>query len=121
MTMESDLTVLLKTVSPRVFPDVAPSGTAVPYVTYQHIGGTSLQYIDGTAADKRHTVLQINVWSASRLEALALIRQVEATICNLAAAPFAAQPDGEPTGRHEDDVTPPLYGCMQDFSIISTR
>ena len=121
MTMESDLTTLLKTVSTRVFPDVAPSGAAPPYITYQHIGGQPMQFVDGSPADKRHTLVQVNAWAASRLEALALIRQVEATICNLATAPFTAQPDSEPTGLHEDDTTPPLYGCMQDFSIISTR
>lgn len=119
--MESDLVAQLKTVCPRVFPDVAPSGTAAPYVTYQHIGGRPLRWLDGTAADKRHTMLQINVWSASRLQSLSLIRQVEGLICNVAAMPFMAQPDNEPTGLHEDDAAEPLYGCMQDFSIISTR
>lgn len=121
MTMESDLTATLKTVAPRVFPDFAPSGTAAPWITYQHIGGQPLQFVDGSPADKRHTLVQINVWSATRLQALELVRQVEAAVCNLVATPFTAQPMGEPISTFEDDVTPPLYGCMQDFSVISAR
>ena len=121
MTMESDLVVLLKTIAPAVFPDVAPSGTAAPWITFQNIGGEPLRYIDGTAADKRHSMVQVNVWAASRLQALLLVRQIEATVCNIAATPFTAQPLGEPTATFEDDVTPMLYGCMQDFSIFSTR
>ena len=119
--MESDLVTQLKTLCPRVFPDAAPSGTAVPYITYQHIGGRPLRWLDGSAADKRHTLLQIDAWAAMRVESLSLIRQVEGLICNVGAMPFMAQPESEPTGLHEDDTLPPLFGCMQDFSIISTR
>lgn len=121
MTMESDLTVVLKTINTKVFPDLAPAGTVAPWITYQHIGGQSLQYLDGTAADKRQTMIQINAWAGSRLQALALIRQIEAAVCNLAATPFTAQPMGEPISTFEADVTPMLYGCMQDFWIVSTR
>lgn len=121
MSMESDLTTQLKTLCPRVFPDVAPGGTSAPYITYQHIGGRPLQWMDGTAADKRHTLMQINVWASTRLAALALVRQVESLICNVSAMPFMAQPESEPTGVVELDLVAPLYGCMQDFRIISTR
>lgn len=121
MTMESDLTTRLKTVSANVFPDFAPGGTVAPWITYQHIGGQPMQYVDGAAADKRHTMLQINVWAASRLQALSLARQVEAAICNLAATSFVAQPASEPISTSEPDVKPPLYGCMQDFDIWSAR
>ena len=33
MSMEADLVALLKTICTRTFPDVAPEGTAVPYIT----------------------------------------------------------------------------------------
>ena len=52
--METDLTTLLLAICPRVFPDVAPLSTARPYITYQQIGGQSLRFVEGTAADKRH-------------------------------------------------------------------
>ena len=97
------------------------STTLPPYITYQGLGGTPQRYADNTAADKRHTLLQIDAWAAMRVESLSLIRQVEGLICNVGAMPFMAQPESEPTGLHEDDTLPPLFGCMQDFSIISTR
>ena len=121
MTMESDLTARLKTVSANVFPDFVPAGTAAPWITYQHIGGQPMQYVDGTAADKRHTLLQINVWAGSRLQALSLARQVETAVCNLSLTPFVAQPASEPITAFEPDVKPTLYGCMQDFDIWSSR
>ena len=119
MTMESDLTTLLKGLCPRVFPDFAPSGTAAPWITYQHIGGQPLRYADNTAADKRHTHLQVNVWHASRLDALQLMRQVEDALC--ATAVFVARPVSEPTSQAEEDMLPSMYGFLQDFEIWSQR
>ena len=119
MSMESDLTTLLHTLCPRVFPDFAPSGTVAPYIVYQAIGGQPLRWLDGTAADKRHTLVQIDVWAGTRIAALALSRQVEALISNVGAVPFMAQPENEPAWDSDEDG--PLYGCQQDFRIISTR
>lgn len=119
MSMESDLTALLKTLTPRVFPDFAPAGTVAPYITYQHIGGRPLRWLDGSAADKRHTLLQINVWTATRAASLLLIRQVEEAMC--ASAAFTARPAAEPTSEAEEGAMPPLYGSMQDFDIYSLR
>lgn len=113
MTMESDLTALLKTICPRVFPDIAPAGTVTPYVTWQGIGGASLRMLDGTAGDKRNTYMQISVWAKTRAESLALIRSAESSIC----AAMIAQPEGEPVSTYEFDTL--LYGCIQRFSIWS--
>ena len=118
MTMEADLAAVLKTCCPQTFPDFAPAGTTAPWVTYQGIGGRSLRWLNGEPSDKRHTLVQINVWHTSRLGALALIRQIEAALCD-GAAPFAARPEAEPTSEAEEDI--PLYGCQQDFSIYSLR
>lgn len=116
MIMESDLFTLLKTLCPRVYPDVAPEGTARPYITWQGIGGVTARYIDGTAADKRNTLMQVNVWSGTRLEALTLIRAVEDALC---ASAFSVIPHGEPLSTYEPDVA--LYGCIQRFEIWCTR
>ena len=43
MSMESDLVSLLKVICVRTYPDIAPEGTAVPYITWQGIGGDSLR------------------------------------------------------------------------------
>ncbi|MEN6538694.1 MAG: DUF3168 domain-containing protein [Mizugakiibacter sp.] len=115
--MESDLATLLKGICVRTYPDIAPPNTATPYVTWQGIGGESLRYIDGAAADRRHTLLQINAWSKTRSEALTLIRAIEDALC--ASAAFTATPQGEPLSTYEPD--PLLYGSLQRFDIWATR
>ena len=117
MSLESDLHTLLKTKCPRVFPDVAPSGTKLPYVTWQGIGGESISYLDNTAGDKRNVLVQINGWSSNRLEALQLIRAIEDVM--RASTSFVCRPIGEPLSTYEPDV--PVYGCLQRFEIWSSR
>lgn len=117
MSLESDLNTLLKTKCPRVFPDVAPSGTTLPYVTWQGIGGESISYLDNTAGDKRNVLVQINGWSSTRLQALQLIREIEDAM--RASGAFVCRPMGEPLSTYEPDV--PVYGCLQRFEIWSSR
>lgn len=117
MSMESDLVTLLKTACPRVFPDVAPAGTARPYLTWQGIGGQTARYTENTAANKRNTMVQIDAWSATRAEALTLIRQAEDLLC--ASTAFVVDPLGEALSTYEEDTQ--LYGCIQRFSIWAAR
>lgn len=117
--MESDLTAVLKTLCPRVYPDFAPAGTQPPWVTYQAIGGRALRWLDGTAADKRHTLLQVNAYSNTRAATLALIRSIEDAL--RASTAINAQPAAEPYSTIDADLTPPLYGSHQDFDIYSQR
>ena len=117
MSLESELSTLLKTVCPRVFPDVAPMNTVKPWVTWQGVGGRTLRMLDNTAADKRNTLMQINVWSTSRLEANTLMRSIEDALC--ASASLTVLPEGEPLSTYEEDTL--LYGAIQRFSIYSTR
>jgi hypothetical protein len=115
--METDLQALLTALCARTYPDVAPLDTARPYVTWQGLGGQALRFLGNDAADKRHTLMQINVWADTRLAALTLIRQIEDAMC--ASASFTAKPEGEPLSLYEDE--PPLYGSVQRFSIYATR
>lgn len=115
--MEAQLSALLKTVCPRTFPDVAPSGTAAPFMAWQALGGESLRFLSNDAPDKRNTYMQVSVYSATRAESLALIRAAEAALCG--AAMFAATPMGEPISNYEDDTK--LYGAIQRFSIWAAR
>jgi len=119
MSVEADVTSILKTLCPRVFPDVAPAGVARPYVTYSGIGGKPMRFLDNTAGDKRNTIMQVNVWSSTRLETMTLIRAIEDALC--ASSTLTAVPMDEPFSAYEDDAEPPLYGANQDFSIYSTR
>jgi hypothetical protein len=116
--METDLVALLQAITPHVYPDVAPAGTATPYAVWQAIGGEALRYGDGTAPDKRNTYLQVAIWSATRAEALALIHQIEATLC--AAPVFAAiEPQGEAVSTWEPATQ--RYGSIQRFDIWADR
>ena len=85
--------------------------------SWQGLGGATARFVEGTAADKRNTLMQVNVWSTTRTEALALIRQIEDVLC--ATALFVARPQGEPLSTVEDDTK--LYGCIQRFSIWANR
>lgn len=120
MTIEADLVTALRTVCPRVSPDVAEFGTVRPYITWQFIGGQTLRALNGVPFDKRHTLLQVNVWSQSRAEALTLMRQVETVLCDT-AQPFTARPEAEPVSDVADDIEPMLYSSVQDFSIHASR
>lgn len=115
--MEANLVAVLKTLCPRVFPDVAEYSTPTPYITFQHIGGVPLRYVDNAATGLRHTMVQINTWAATRAEALSLSRSIEEALC--AATAFTARPDSEPLGDVDEDTD--RRGCLQDFSIWAPR
>lgn len=117
MSMESDLAALLQWVCERSYPDVAPEGTAAPYITWQQLGGETLRYGDNTPMDKRFPLVQVSVWASTRLAALGLIRQVEDALC--ASSAFTALPQGEPLSLYEDDTQ--LYGSIQRFDILAAR
>jgi hypothetical protein len=117
VSLEATLVALARTVCPRVSPDLMPFGSPVPYITYVHVGGTPLRYMDNTASDKRHAVMQLTVWHTTRAECLQLVRQLEDVLCGTAA--FVADPQGEINGQSEPDLK--LYGISQDFSIVAPR
>lgn len=117
MSMESDLSALLKTVCPRTFPDFAELGTPAPFMTWQGLGGESLRFLDNAAPDKRNTYMQVSVYSTTRTEALALIRAAEAALC--ASPAFVCKPQGEPFCTYEEDTK--LYGAIQRHSIWAAR
>lgn len=115
--MEAALLALLAAICPRVSPDFAPLSTARPYITWQALGGRSLRWLDGSAADKRHTLLQINTWAASRKDATEMMRLIESAMC--ASTSFKAWPEGEPISTAEEDLD--LYGSAQTFSVYALR
>ena len=117
MSFEPTLHALLSGICPNTFPDVAPEGTVAPYVTWQGLGGEASRLLDGSAADKRNTYLQINVWTASRSASLALIRNIEDAMC--ASPGFIARPQGEPLSTYEPETL--LYGSLQRFNLWATR
>ncbi|MBI3103240.1 MAG: DUF3168 domain-containing protein [Burkholderiales bacterium] len=117
MSMEADLAVALKALCTRVYPDTAPAATPTPYITWQALGGESIYTLSNAPIDKRRTLMQVNVWAASRLQATTLSRDIEAALAGTAA--FVATPTGEPMSVYETDTK--LYGSIQRFDIWSSR
>lgn len=117
MSMETDLVALLKTLCARTYPDVAPAGTATPYVTWQAIGGDAMRYGDGTAPDRRAVLMQISVWSKTRQDSLTLVRQIDDAIS--ASIVWQSEPMGEAVSTYEPDSQ--LYGSIQTFDIWAAR
>lgn len=116
MTFEADLFTLLKAAAPalgtRVYPDFAPTSTTRPYCTYQQIGGDVINPFENVVPDKRNSVVQVNVWSNTRMEALSIIRAIEDAM--RAASAFQARPIGAAVADYDADI--PVYGARQDFT-----
>jgi hypothetical protein len=115
MTFEADLFTVLKSadlaLSTRVYPDFAPVSTARPYVTYQQIGGPTINQLSNVGTGVRLPEIQVNVWADTRLQSLSIARSIEAAM--RAATAFFAAPIGEPVADYDADI--PVYGTRQDF------
>jgi len=117
MTVEVDLRNVLLPLCPRVFPDVAPTATVRPYVTYQQIGGQVINPLGNEVPNKQNGEFQINVWADTRKQASELVLQIEAVLRQ--ATQFVARPLSAPVSDYDPDML--LYGSSQDFSIWSDR
>lgn len=117
MTVEANIRTALLTVCARVFPDVAPTNTTRPYVTYTQIGGQVINPIGNDIPSKQNGEFQINVWSSTRAEAASLMLQIEAAMRQSAA--FVARPLTAPSSDYDHDML--LYGSRQEFSVWSDR
>ena len=118
MSAEAALVPLLTgLVAGRIYPDVAPSGSALPRIVYQQVGGKVINYLENTLPDKENARMQIVCWASTRLAAINLMKQVEAAI--LAATGFQAEAIGARISGYEQDTN--LYSSHQDFSIWTAR
>lgn len=117
MTPEAHVfTALQALVSGRCYPDVAPSGAALPRIVYQQVGGRSVNYTEGTLPDHENARMQVACWAETREAATALARQAEAA---LLAANLQCEPLGARVSVHEPDTG--LRCARQDFSIWVPR
>lgn len=117
MALESKLTAALKAVCPRTSPDFAPYGTARPYVTYQQIGGAVINPLAREVPNLENAEIQVDVWSDTRAEAKALIKQIEEAL--ILETGFIAKPSAAAVSDYEADI--PVYRSRQDFSIWCSR
>jgi hypothetical protein len=113
MPLEADLFDVLKAVVPRVYPDLADPMPPRPFVTYQQVGGETVEYLDNAAPGLRNARVQVNVWAATRLEANTKARAIEDALRGAGA--FQARPAGALVADY--DVTTKVYGARQDFLI----
>jgi hypothetical protein len=95
----------------RTFFDAAPSGTPLPYLTIQQVGGSPLQFLEGPSS-KDYVRLQINVFASSRPNANGLM-----TVVREALTPLKAMPVGAPISTYEETVQ--TFGRHCDFSILT--
>ncbi|WP_328586136.1 DUF3168 domain-containing protein [Chitinasiproducens palmae] len=95
----------------RVYPDLAKTRAAVPYIVYQAVGGIDETTLSG-ADQLQNTRMQITVWAADRATASSLMQQIRNA---MTAEPVRAVPIGAPVSEYEDDTK--LYGSRLDFSV----
>lgn len=118
MTVESDIYNSVKSlVANRVYPDVAPVGTTMPYITYQQVGGDAVSFLERAMPSKKHGEFQLNVWCATRAEAAALILQIESAL--VLSTAFQAEAKMAPIAGYSEEAN--TYGYLQHFSIWSDR
>ena len=117
LNLETLLAATLQPLCARAYPDVAPDGTATPYVVWHELGGRAVQYVEGPLAGRRHALVQINVWAESRAVANQLSLDIEAAL--VAHPSLQAEPQGALQSAYDEDAH--LRGAMQDFSLWATR
>lgn len=95
----------------RIYPDVAPTGAARPYIVYQSAGGVDETTFDGLN-ELQNSRMQVVAWGEDRLSVALLVQQI---LRALTAAPVLGTPIGAPVSVYEDDTR--LFGSRTDVSI----
>jgi len=119
VSLETDFSAALLAQCPRVTPGTSALNSQRPFVTWDHIGGDPLRYMDGSAGAQVLALLQVRSWASTRAEALAMARQIEDAVCT--AARLSARPIGLPFCDVEDAVEPPLHYAQQEFEVLGDR
>lgn len=117
MSLESNLTAILKSVSPRTFSGFAPTDTPRPYITFQQIGGEVIRPLANEVASKENAEMQVTVWADNPSAAKAAITQIEALL--VTAVVMQSRSIAAATGDY--DAAMERYSYQQDFSIWCDR
>ena len=125
MALEEELLARMRLHCPRVISPAAPYGTARPYLTWQHIGGTAFRFLDNSAPDKRNAFIQVNTWGTSKKAAFDLLRAIEEELCAVTDGSFVAVPQEEPSDAYidgnEGQQPGQLCGALQTFKVWGSR
>jgi len=101
----------------RVYPDVAPKGTAAPYATYQQVGGQAVQFVGLDVPSKRNARVMLKAWATTRMGAANLASEIEELM--LTSTVLQASPIGSFSSEYDKDTG--TYGSRQDFSCWIDR
>ncbi len=115
--IEKALGDVLKTICPRVFADVAPVKTTLPYIVYRQYGGQPVVYVEGALGNIRNSYVQINVWGATIEHCNTISLQIENAL--VTSPLLQATPLNELSAAFDRDSS--VLGSMQDFSLWGPR
>lgn len=103
--------------SGRVYPDVAPDATPIPYITYQQVGGDAANFLDGSQPSKANGRIQVSVWAATRPQADLLMQQVETAMrgANALHTTVSGSPmsTADPTTKYRGSLQ--FFSCWADI------
>lgn len=115
MSVESNLFDALKgLVSNRCYPDVAPSNTVRPFITFQQVGGTAANFLETAVVGLRNARFQVTCWADTRVAAAALARSAEDAMVTSTA--LRAYVLGAMVADYEEETH--LFGTRQDFTVF---
>ena len=114
MSAESQMFAALKSlVANRCYPDLAPDVVVKPYIVFQQVGGSAVQFVDPTVPSKKNSRMQVSVWGETRAQVSALAVQVEDALRGTASLQTVVL--AAPVATYDPDTK--LRGSQQDFSI----
>lgn len=114
MSVESQVFDALKAlVANRCYPDLAPDGASRPYLVFQQVGGSAVNFLGPTVPSKKNSRMQVSVWGDTRAQVSALAVQVEDTLRGTASLQTVVL--AAPVATYDPDTK--LRGSQQDFSI----
>jgi hypothetical protein len=96
----------------RLFPGIAPEGTAAPYITYTVVGGSE-GFTFGGPDGSEVAQVQIDVWAADHLESLQLAKETFDEMTKQPAPGFGCSG----VQRLPDDRESGLYGIRWEYTL----
>lgn len=97
--------------------NVAQSGSVLPRLVVQQVGGIEDQFLDGELSSKERPRIQVAAWATTYNVAKNLSQAAAVALCS--AAGLQASPQGAAVADYEDDTK--LHGFRQDFLIAVDR
>ena len=100
-------------VNDRVYADEAPEKAVRPYIVWQAVGGSAVNFLDSGLPSKRNARIQVAVWGADRSSVMAICHAAEDAMRSNITLQTTVMASAVAT--YESDTK--LRGTRQDFSI----